>query len=946
MKTSTRFLAVVVAVLMLAVAAVTVSASFPDVKENYKHANAIETLSQLGIIGGYEDGTFRPDNNVERDEMAKLVYVLYTTFSDAGKGSVKFDDVTAENWAVGYISWCSAKSVVGGYGDGTFRPDNNVTYDEALKMVCAVLGYTDFDSNLWPTDVRQKALKELKLGENIEANGSDYLTRGQVAQLLYNALFVDMNETKIEYVYSTSYVDVDGTPVRVKVPVEVFKTLATDIWSFSEQTVRVVGTKTYGYVDDVGTYAKSNDTKKINVATVYADGSLADGAYTIALADIGLDSYAGNNDALIGLDIKIVEKDGEYIAKASVLGSVKTAEVVQGSKTNEVKIDGVVYGEDAKSETLFANLKFLEYDNDAIKVQDDFTASALDIPHAALVMDHDGDGVIDAIELGILGLVEVADVTEVAATSSAAAYTNYSFKVFDDANSITINIASTEFATTPSLKKGDIAVVTYLQGKYIVDEVITPVTAAAEKITGSSITLENVGTVKYKGTGTYFMATGKTISFDPSTLLTSSSEDQVYYIYNGYVVHTTAPATAAPADSYKLAFLLYVKDATEPKLNTTTNRYETFYPAVLLIDGKEVTVNLKKNDAIDGYGATDSYVTDFKLHEDSSGYAVGAYKLVNYTVTDGLYSLKTTASDLGDTVVLAAGSIFKYNSNTGLYMFGDKIVDIEDSSLMFYTYTDTYIRFGTYTASTMLKKFDDITTVQPTYLLKNSDGSYKLLATVLSGKLTLTGSSVTSSRTYKNDARLIKYVAETSASNKVDGKAYYSYLFLNMETLKNGQQVVDTTLTIAEGATKGEAGMFYGWDEATKKYVRVKASDTTSVKLVTITGVDAKRGIVKLDGATYDVHGTFIDYSDGVKLPTDVKIFGSAQYVYTYTTFDLTSLAALYNKVVDMGETLNAAVGTYYDDNGDLCFAWIIVDNYTGTTASTKAYDMVGAFDW
>ena len=183
MKTSVRFLAVLVAVLMIATAAISVAA-FSDVEEGYEHATAIATLSQLGVIGGYEDGTFQPNKNVERDEMAKLVYVLYTTFQTAGKGTAKFSDLAADNWAAGYVTWCSAKSIVGGYEDGSFRPDNNVTYDEALKMVCATLGYTDFDSALWPTDVRQKALKDLKLGEDIEAEGSDKLSRGQVAQLL------------------------------------------------------------------------------------------------------------------------------------------------------------------------------------------------------------------------------------------------------------------------------------------------------------------------------------------------------------------------------------------------------------------------------------------------------------------------------------------------------------------------------------------------------------------------------------------------------------------------------------------------------------------------------------------------------------------------------------------------------------------------------------------
>ena len=185
MKTYMRYIAVVFAVAMIICSLASVSAAFPDVTTDNKHIAAIETMANLGILGGYEDGTFRPDELVRRDEMAKIVFVTYTTYTDAGEGTLVFPDVSEKSWAKGYISWCAGKNIVGGYEDGTFRPEGNITYDEALKMVCAMLGYTDFDPELWPVDVRIKGLIDLELGEELEGiDGSTALTRAQIVQLV------------------------------------------------------------------------------------------------------------------------------------------------------------------------------------------------------------------------------------------------------------------------------------------------------------------------------------------------------------------------------------------------------------------------------------------------------------------------------------------------------------------------------------------------------------------------------------------------------------------------------------------------------------------------------------------------------------------------------------------------------------------------------------------
>ena len=976
MKTSARFLAVILAVLMIAGAAITVSA-FSDVEEGYEYAPAISILTQLGVISGYEDGTFKPENPVERDEMAKLVYVLYTTFEKAGSGTVKFTDVAANNWAAGYISWCAAKSIVGGYGNGEFKPDNNVTYDEALKMVCATLGYTDFDSNLWPTDVRQKGLKDLKLGKDIDAEGGDALTRGEVAQLLYNALFAEMNETKVDYVIDKSYYKPDGSQAEVKVPVEVAKTLAADVWSFTKQVVRVVGTKNYKLTG----FNKSDDDKAINVSVNGVETS-------VKLATYGLEEYEKNTDALIGLDIMTVKKDGKTVADATVLGSVKLAKVgITGSDeagkpyTDEVKIDGVVYDDTEDSDYLLANLKALTFTDVAGTVTVSTSAftvdtvnngetAELEYPHIALVMDQNGDGVVDAIAVDYIKLGKVTKVENVKATSTKAAYTKYYYAADIAATTSNTYITSDKIADGKTLAKGDVFVYGTINGVTYIEEVLAPVTAAATKITtgkGAAITLADVGAVSYvdgENGDTYLLNAGTAITFDAKVLLDKDTKAQDYYVYNNFVIAATAATTVA--DSYDLALLLYVKDPTDPKYNEETKKIEIFYPAVLLIDGKEVTVNLKAIDStvatVDGNGVYS--LASYKIGTDLNGFATYSYTLVNYTVDaeTGLYTLKTTATDLGDTVVVADAKEIKLNTNTGLYTIDGKVFELDDKSVIYYTYdntdtdaTDTYKYLGTYTAANILKKFAPATTAQETYLLKNADGTYTLLATVLAAKLE--APAEVQERTYKNDARLIKYCAETSAAESVDGVAYYSYLFLDMETMKNGSQVVDTTLSIDKLATKAVAGNFYGWDADAKKYVKVTTANE-SVKIAKITNVDAARGIIYLNGASYAVNNETVDYADGVKIADSVKIWGTAgNNKYTYTTFTVETLAELFELYNDTFNTdedasndtyLEAAVGTYFDEDGNLCIAWIVVENYYYVTSNdtevlTKTSDIIGA---
>ena len=161
--------------------------TFSDIEGDYE--KAIEMLVALGIVDGYEDGTYRPEKVVTRAEMAKLM-VVALGYSDLVTGSKSNFSDTQGHWADAYIALAAGKGIVIGDGDGKFRPDSTVSYDEAITMLVRGLGYTDNCNELkgmtWPTNFKVKAA-DLKITKDVKltSTGAD---RGGVAQLIANAL--------------------------------------------------------------------------------------------------------------------------------------------------------------------------------------------------------------------------------------------------------------------------------------------------------------------------------------------------------------------------------------------------------------------------------------------------------------------------------------------------------------------------------------------------------------------------------------------------------------------------------------------------------------------------------------------------------------------------------------------------------------------------------------
>ena len=98
----------------------------------------VETAFQHGAIGGYQDGTFRPNNNVTRAQLSKII-VSARAWPLLDPIEPHFTDVPPDNIFYTYVETAQSRGVVGGYGDGTFRPDNEATRGQLAKMLYVAL---------------------------------------------------------------------------------------------------------------------------------------------------------------------------------------------------------------------------------------------------------------------------------------------------------------------------------------------------------------------------------------------------------------------------------------------------------------------------------------------------------------------------------------------------------------------------------------------------------------------------------------------------------------------------------------------------------------------------------------------------------------------------------------------------------------------------------------
>ena len=168
-------------------------AAFTDSADIKVDADVVDTLVSLGIVEGFEDGSFQPNGTVTRAQMAKMIYVLRTGNSDASAYNDEKSSFTDINghWARGYIKYCQSLGIVAGKSNTKFVPNEKVSAQEAAKMLLVTLGYNAQKAGLVGTGWASKTnalADEAGLLEDVNTSFTAACPRQYAAQLIYNAI--------------------------------------------------------------------------------------------------------------------------------------------------------------------------------------------------------------------------------------------------------------------------------------------------------------------------------------------------------------------------------------------------------------------------------------------------------------------------------------------------------------------------------------------------------------------------------------------------------------------------------------------------------------------------------------------------------------------------------------------------------------------------------------
>ena len=171
------------------------AASFTDEADiNADNREAVELLTALNIIQGYEDGSFDPDGVVTRAEMAKMIYTIRNGGNDDASAyetvTTSFTDISG-HWAEGYIKYLQNTGIVAGKSATRFDPDSQVTTGEAMKMALVLAGYDAEHAGLtgtaWLNNTVARATT-VGMTKDVKSSIAGGCTRQDAAQILSNTL--------------------------------------------------------------------------------------------------------------------------------------------------------------------------------------------------------------------------------------------------------------------------------------------------------------------------------------------------------------------------------------------------------------------------------------------------------------------------------------------------------------------------------------------------------------------------------------------------------------------------------------------------------------------------------------------------------------------------------------------------------------------------------------
>ena len=884
--------------MMLSVMVVGAGAAFSD-QSKIKNTEAVDMCTALNIIGGYPDGTFKPEGNITRAEVTKMICVALNGGKEpnlATNATPTFSDVrgTVSAWAEKYIESCYAQGIVSGVGAGKFAPAGNVTGTQMAKMLLVALGYKadieNFTGNSWATNVNVVATQR-GLYKGLESmDPAAALTRDNAAQMIWNAL----QAKEVEYKYTL--VTENGN-LTSKVTVEDKQV--------NGSTITLLADKYEAEDDFEGTLVsyKWDDKDKefdydvlVTDADVAADaGVTVDNAYKFSTATDYTD--------LFGLNVKVIYKTNKdrdvygVFANDSAILAQGVVDDLDTYDNDTIKFDGVKYDTDANialaALPVVAENQWPTTDSDkyatTISTKYNTLVTAQDTKakaYTAKLIDVDNDGEADYV-----------------------VYLPFSVAKVNSVGSKTVALTDGQMGAPTSLKFDDDTIYSGIAK----DDYVKIVAEANSAYDGYTVT--KMDAVKGTVTGTksdQVQVEGKWYTVPSTSSISVSStlnNEYTFYVVGSFAYYSDSV-------SVSLTNVLYVFD-TDNGLSDQAKVYFT--------DGTSSTVTVKEVQDDNGkeWGSTSSSVDDpADFGEDGNV----AGKLYTYTVKNNEYTLKEIGdnNDLGytwDGNIEGEDAVISAAKDNKAGKLGDYA--IADDAVVFIQYTENNKAKVKVVSGATAKDYktavggseDDYAAV----LYKTTNGvdtaQVAMLVADTNGKLPSS----------KGESDNYGYVVADAYGTKIDGDDYYKF------TIWNGSKDVEvyTDNSAADGLKKGAVIKYSDVGNGEIDDVIVLTAEDPEIGDTEFAGIVAIKGISGKTLVTTE-YGTDGDDTDEYYLTKDT--------VYLYVDTEN-------HKGEDTG-SINTAIqetedgSTYYKGN-----ACIYVDSTTDNEITLIVVDTSNDWD-
>ena len=600
-------------------------AAFTDQADIKVDADVVDTLVSLGIIEGFEDGSFQPNATVTRAQMGKMIYVLRTGKSDASAyndDKTSFTDI-GSHWARGYIKYCQSLGIIAGKSNTIFAPNATVTAQEAAKMLLVTLGYDANKAGLvgagWAAKTNALA-DENGLLEDVNTSFTGPCPRQYAAQLIYNAIDTATVVWRDDAYTNQNYNGDDNKTIGEKYMG--LHSVEGILTSFAKED----GKDTYGAT--VTSITKQDGSKNVKL-------NPAEESFTKISKDYG--SLKNNK-------VKVLYKDTDEVY--GVFALTDSNKVVNGllgdfgDDGDKLKLDGTKYtvgtattaasiGSDAAKQATADKTNLVKVDGSAVATNRNDLVKYVKSNVSGLAKAFDASAISNT-DNNKINLLDIKTFAIAQVTYVGSDYINVSYKNSSNTQNFSSKLKDDDAVWYNGIAKDDYVAVT------------KAVNTSADKI---GVTKLDVVTGKITGTKNAITAADYKVTVNGTTY-------EMAGVTNSDAADLTLNATVSIVVKGGYCLLVDDADAGSKDLALMTELYQEgnkWKATLLKADGSEETVTLKKSEAING---NDVATAGYGKFDGSTTADAAKIKIVTYTKSGDEYKLKV----VGDTI---NGSAYK-----------------------------------------------------------------------------------------------------------------------------------------------------------------------------------------------------------------------------------------------------------------------------------------------